>query len=104
MTRTAVAVITGLLLAAPAATWADSEPLARRLLNSQGCKACHRIDGEGGSFAPDLSKVGERLDRGRLRERLSNPRRQHAEGRIADFGHLREDELEALVTFLAGRR
>lgn len=104
-----LAVLTLLLAAAwslaPAALAApDPEALARRLLNSQGCKACHRLDGEGASFAPALDKVGSRLSREQLRAKLANPGRQHAGNRIGDFSHLQNDELDALTLFLSQLR
>jgi mono/diheme cytochrome c family protein len=104
-----LAILTLLL----AATWSlapaalaqpDPEAVARRLLNSQGCKACHRLDGEGASFAPSLDKVGSRLSREQLRGKLANPERQHAGGRIADFSHLQHAEIDALTLFLSQKR
>jgi mono/diheme cytochrome c family protein len=43
--------------------------LARKL----PCLGCHAIDGAGGRIGPDLSGVGLRLDRARLRERIERP-------------------------------
>lgn len=79
----------------------DPEELALQLLNSQGCKACHRIKRAGASVGPDLEKVGSRLDKEQLRGKLVNPQKSHATGRIADFSHLRDQELDALITFLS---
>jgi mono/diheme cytochrome c family protein len=97
-----------LLAAAAGPAWAatptETDALARRLLNSQGCKGCHRLDGEGASLASDLSKVGARLDREQLRHLMVNPQHRHARGRIADFAHLQAAEIDALVTFLSQRR
>jgi mono/diheme cytochrome c family protein len=93
-----------LLCPAQAADQSDVEAQARRLLNSQGCKACHLFDGEGGTVGPDLSKVGRRLSPEQLRSKLVNPQRQHAAGRIADFSHLQGEEIDDLVTFLSQHR
>lgn len=95
---------TALPLAPVALAQPDPEALARRLLNSQGCKACHRLDGEGASFAPALDQVGSRLSREQLRGKLVNPGRQHAGGRIADFSHLQDEEIDALTHFLSQLR
>lgn len=94
------------LFCSPVAVFAqpDTDALARRLLNAQGCKACHQLDGEGGSLAPDLSKVGSRLNPAQLRDKLVNPQKRHANNRIADFSHLGGDEIDALVTFLSQRQ
>lgn len=90
-----------LLLAAPAAA---DDALARRLINSQGCKACHRIEGAGAAYAPDLRQAGRRLSAGQVRDRLVNPQHTHAGGRLGDFSHLSETEINALVEFLGQRR
>ena len=82
----------------------DADALARRLLNSQGCKACHRIEGAGATAGPDLDKVGSRLTREQLRSKLVNPQKRHAAGRITDFSHLQDNEIDALATFLEQRQ
>lgn len=100
-----IALFAGLFLFAPAAfAQADADALARRLLNSQGCKACHRIEEAGASTGPSLEKVGNRLTREQLRARLVNPQKLHATGRIADFSHLQNHEIEALTLFLSNRK
>ena len=83
---------------------ADEEAVARRLLNSQGCKACHLFESQGEALAPDLGTVGSRLKKDEIRRRLVSDDHRHAGGRIADFSHLRSAEIEALVTFLSERR
>jgi len=39
---------------------ADAINLAKRLVNEKGCRACHVINGRGGTIGPDLSQVGEK--------------------------------------------
>jgi len=82
----------------------DTEALARRLLNSQGCKACHLIEETGASTGPSLEKVGGRLTREQLRATLVNPQKLHANGRIGDFSHLQDSEIDALTLFLSNRK
>jgi mono/diheme cytochrome c family protein len=82
----------------------DDEALARRLLNTQGCKACHQIEGGVATLGPNLEKVGSRLTREQLRSQLVNQQKRHAGGRIADFSHLQENEVAALITFLEQRK
>ena len=94
-----------LVLLLPAvASAVDSEAVARRLLNSQGCKACHLFESEGDAPAPDLTKVGSRLKREQIHGWLITPDHRHASGRIADFSHLSGAEIDALVTFLSQRQ
>jgi cbb3-type cytochrome oxidase cytochrome c subunit len=100
-----ILLLAGQMLIAPAGFAQDaSEALARRLLNSQGCKACHSFEGTGATRGSDLDKVGSRLTREQLRSQLVNPQHRHADGRIADFSHLQEHEIEALTNFLSERR
>ena len=100
-----ILLLAGQLVVAPAGlAQADAEALARRLLNSQGCKACHSFEGTGATRGSDLDKVGSRLTREQLRSQLVNPQHRHAAGRIADFSHLQDHEVEALTDFLSQRR
>jgi cytochrome c551/c552 len=82
----------------------DAEALARYLLNSQGCKACHRIEEAGAKTGPNLEKVGRRLSPEQMRATLVNPQKRHADGRIGDFSYLQDHEIEALVLFLSTRK
>ena len=93
-----------MLLAPSGLAQADTEGLARRLLNSQGCKACHSFEDAVASPGPDLNQVGRRLTREQLRATLVNPRHRHANSRIADFSHLQTEEIEALTDFLSHRQ
>jgi putative heme-binding domain-containing protein len=45
----------------------------RALFNSQGCPACHMLNGIGGVVGPDLSEVGARRSSQRLRQCLVDP-------------------------------
>ena len=87
-----------------AALAVDTEAVARRLLNSQGCKACHPFEGAEKSLSPDLTKVGGRLSKEQIRSRLVSADHRHASGRIADFRHLSDAEIDALVVFLSQRQ
>ncbi|MCK4535831.1 MAG: c-type cytochrome [Desulfuromonadales bacterium] len=76
------------------------EAMARRLLNSQGCKACHRFEGGTTQTGPRLNEISKNLNRTELYRKLVNPEKQHGNGLIPDFSHLQDDELDALVIFL----
>lgn len=73
---------------------------ARKLVNSQGCKACHALEGDGGNLAISFESMRTDLSRAEMRSQLSNQERRHGNGTIPDFSHLTETELEALVDFI----
>lgn len=78
----------------------EQEALARRLLNAQGCKACHRFEGGTTEVGPGLREVSRGLNRAALERSLVNPEHRHAKGLIPDFSHLQAQEIDALVDFL----
>lgn len=77
---------------------------ARALLNSQGCKGCHRIDDQGGSAGPDLSEVGRRLTPQQLRRKLVAAPPGKEGVYMPSFAHLSPADLDALVDFLSRQR
>lgn len=85
--------------AAPAAD--RDEARARELINSQGCKACHRIDGSGGILGPDLAGLGKRLTAAQIRKQLLAPTTPPKAGFMPAYTHLRPADLNALVAYLA---
>jgi cytochrome c551/c552 len=53
---------------------ADAINLAKRLVNEKGCRACHVINGFGGTIGPDLTEVGEKPPEQYEMSRLSGQR------------------------------
>lgn len=86
-------IVTGL----PGGSSADDTALAHKLLNSQGCKACHALKGDGGKEAASFEDIRQRLSWAEIRQQLVNPEGTHANGRMRDFSHLSEPEIEALI-------
>mgnify|MGYP001470839436 CR=1 FL=1 len=78
------------------------EPRARKLINAQGCKACHSLQGAGAQLAPKLELVAQHLSAEQIRSSLANPQHLHADGSIPDFSHLSADEITDIVLFLSG--
>ena len=78
----------------------EQETLARRLLNSQGCKACHQFEGGTTEIGPTLKKASRGLTRKELTHSLVNPENSHGGGSIPAFRHLTPEEVKALVAFL----
>jgi mono/diheme cytochrome c family protein len=73
---------------------------ARKLINSQGCKACHALENHGGTAAPSFEQMRNRLSREKIRQQLVNQEHRHGNGRIPDFSNLTENEIEALIVFI----
>lgn len=69
------------------------------------CIGCHTIDGDGGSDGPDLSHVGRERDLAWLAQWISDPSAIKPDTEMPAFRRrLRPGELEAIATYLAGRR
>lgn len=86
-----------LILPALVLTAAGDFPMARRLINTQGCKACHKLEGFGGDFARPLDGVGDTLSETQLEQKLKT-------GNTAPYmpshQHLTQEERTSLVQFL----
>lgn len=76
---------------------------ARKLINSQGCKACHALENDGGTLAASFEDIRAKLSRAEIRLRLVNQERKHGNSAIPDFSHLPEEEIDALVDFIRPR-
>jgi mono/diheme cytochrome c family protein len=69
------------------------------------CAACHMIDGEGGSSAPDLSRVGVTRDAEWLRDWITEPTEVDPFANMPAFGGaLTDEQMMAIVNYLAARR
>lgn len=84
----------------------------RRLLSENACLGCHAIDGAGPPIGPSFDGIGARISAERIRRAILDPNADTAQGYAqfagtmpTTFGdQLSAAQLEALVTFLAGRR
>ncbi len=86
--------------AAPVALSAD-EKAGSDLFKSQGCVACHRIDGAGGSLGPDLSGEGIKgRSRRWLRDHLRNPKAHDSATVMPSFAVLGDTPINQLVDYL----
>ncbi len=50
------------------------------LFNSEGCIACHTINGQGGSVGPNLSHVGGKRSLSWIKTQIANPGAHFASG------------------------
>ncbi len=103
MTLRRTATVALLLLAAGMPASAD-EIVARNLLISQGCKGCHSFEGGGGNLGPSLDRVGARLNAYQIERRLRQPKAANPDSIMPGYGHLRDEEIDALVDFLKKRK
>jgi cytochrome c2 len=84
----------------------------KAIVKAADCRNCHKLDGEGGTIAPDLSHVGARRDAASIRKKILDPASSITKGfetfagvMPKDFGtRMNAAQLEALVAFLAARK
>jgi cytochrome c oxidase cbb3-type subunit III len=67
------------------------------------CLGCHTIAGRGGRIGPDLSGVGARLDRARIRQQIENPRARLPTG-IMPRVPMPASTLDLIVAYLSEQR
>jgi mono/diheme cytochrome c family protein len=82
------------------------------LFSSEGCVACHTINGQGGSVGPDLTHVGSQRSLSWLKTQISNPGAHFASGTTAKINgqsymaimpghaHMSASKLNALAGYL----
>ena len=83
-----------------------------QLYNEKGCVGCHQLDGKGGTLGPSWDHVGSRRSAESIRRKILRPASDTTKGyekaagmMPATFGQaLTAAQLEALVTYLAGRK
>jgi ubiquinol-cytochrome c reductase cytochrome b subunit len=75
------------------------------LFKSQGCIACHRINGTGGNLGPDLSGEGIKgRSRPWLSDHLRNPKAHDPKTIMPSFAALSDEANSQLVDYLLGLR
>ena len=82
------------------------------LFRSEGCIACHTINGQGGSVGPDLSHVGSKRSLSWLKTQITNPSAHFAAGSSVTINgqsytaimpahkHMSASKLNALANYL----
>lgn len=69
------------------------------------CIGCHKLDADGGSEGPDLTRAGSKHDVKALRLWITDPEAVNPEAEMPAFGkRLSPTELDAIAAFLAARR
>ena len=102
MHRTILSIVVFMLglTVSPANSEEQNDGPARKLINSQGCKACHTLEGDGGTAAGSFEDMRKSLTRAEVLAQLVSPQQKHGNGKIPDFSHLSDQEREALVDFI----
>lgn len=76
-------------------------PEGKLLLSGNGCTACHRINGIGGTVGPDLSHVGVRRDAQWIALQITDPASHYPNTVMPSFKMLSQVQLDTLVKYLS---
>jgi len=57
----------------------------KKLFESVGCQGCHQLNGKGETFAPDLSRIGNKVNADWLVTWISSPHNYNAKSRMPDL-------------------
>jgi ubiquinol-cytochrome c reductase cytochrome b subunit len=72
---------------------------------STACVSCHRVSGEGGTSAPDLTHVGTRRDAAMITRIIKDPTSEFPDTMMPAYGErLSEAQIAALAEYLASRQ
>lgn len=82
----------------------SAEISSRLLINALGCKGCHKLEGDGGSLAPELDKIGSRLTRAQINKHLAAHATTHKNGFMPSYSTTSPAELTSLSDFLYNLR
>jgi ubiquinol-cytochrome c reductase cytochrome b subunit len=79
--------------------------LGGRTIYESTCLNCHRLFGEGGKRAPDLTEIGREHDAEWLRVQIANPKDHDPDSMMPAFGNrFTPEELRAVANYLASLR
>lgn len=82
-----------------------AQEAGRHIFQSQGCTACHQVNGSGGSVGPDLTTVGSRRDASWLHTYVENPKSINPAAKMPAFlPPLSHQEVEWLAQYLSTLR
>ncbi len=94
-------VLAALVNAAPPPAPDDS---ASQLIESLGCRGCHRIQDFGGSQAPDLTAIGTRLTTAEIAEWLMTHPRPGDSQMMPSYSTLSAEDIDKLSSYLYNLR
>jgi len=70
------------------------------LLNALGCKACHKLVGDGGNLAPALDHIGSRMTRSQIDKHLATHLTPNQDAFMPSYNTSSPAELKQLSDFL----
>ena len=73
---------------------------ALELIHALGCKACHSIQDDGGSLAPDLTRIGSRLTTQQIQQRLTRHNDSDSSTFMPDYSNVAPTKLERISRYL----
>ncbi|MBD1401059.1 c-type cytochrome [Pelovirga terrestris] len=73
---------------------------ASQLVESLGCRGCHRIQDFGGNLAPDLTAIGTRLTTAEIAEQLTSHSRPGEHQLMPSYTSLTTEEINKLSSYL----
>lgn len=75
-------------------------PDGAKLFDKEGCRACHRFKGKGGSICPDLTDVKNRRSDAWIRQQLIDSSVNNPNATMQSFDHLSDKEIQAIIDYL----
>lgn len=70
-----------------------------KLFKSVGCQACHEVNGEGEQHAPDLTRIGTKVNPDWLVSWISNPHAYNEKSKMPDL-NISESQAQHIAAFL----
>ncbi len=79
-------------------------PPGEAIFKNNGCSACHKIGGIGGTIGPDLTEVGSRREKAWIIEQIRNPKLHNPHSIMPSFAKIPNKDVEELADYLSGLR
>jgi mono/diheme cytochrome c family protein len=80
--------------------WKKADPAnGKALFGELRCVSCHAVNGRGGTMGPELTRIGDKVQRDWLFSFLKDPHREQPDTEMLQY-RLRDDQLRDLVAFL----
>lgn len=73
---------------------------ALELIKSLGCRACHKLAGEGGTLAPELDKIGSRKTAKQIEQHLAAHLKPNPDAFMPSYNTTSQEELKLLSDYL----